>query len=258
MTLALALTWLLAGCATMPAGPQLGQLPSLSATATGLEARRLAVRSLSMRGDMMVEAPTGDLSGDTLIHAAYPDRLRADVTDPLGRPALRLVVDGPRFTMLVYGEGKAYVGSASRRNLARFVGVGLLPTEIYAILSGGLPLLGGLRGEVSLAEDRGWARLQLTAEGGRVVEGMVFSLADYAVREAWVGQGVWPQGQGLECRFGRLQPRLGSRYPLLIEVADPSGRRLTLDNDELVLNPALDGRLFEASVPAGLEVVRLP
>lgn len=258
MSVTLVLALLLAGCAGAPAGPHLGGAPSFQQAAAVLEARRLAVRSFSMRGEILMESSEGDISGEHLIQAVYPDRLRVDVVGPFGRPVLRLIVDGPRFSVLVYGENRAYLGNATRQNLARFVGVGLLPSEAYAIISGNLPLVESEGGSVGLADSPGDAFLQIAGRNGRVLQGLYFSLADYAVLRGWVADQVWQRGPGLDCRFGRFIAALGTRYPRLVEVTDASGRRLTLDNDEVVLNPPIDGKLFEEPVPAGLEVTRLP
>ncbi|CAO0824233.1 DUF4292 domain-containing protein [Desulfarculales bacterium] len=246
-------TWLMGACATMPGSPEVGQVPSSSQVVERLEARRIGVRSFSMQGEIQGQNRAGDLSGEQRLMGRYPDRLRAEVMGFFGRPALTLVSDGVRMAVLAYGENKAYRGPASRANVARFLGLSLTPAEIYSLLTGSMPLLGGGHGAVHASSQVGRAVLQLK-DGTGLEQGLLFSLDDYTVFEAWASY----RGQGLEAKFEALASQSQGRYPKRIRLSDQEGRSLTLDGDQLRINPSLDDQLFEPSLPPGMEVQELP
>lgn len=257
MLLALALSMALASCVRSPGGPAVGPLPGAPVVEQRLQARRLAVKSFIMSGQVEVVASQGELHGDHVILGAFPDRLRAEVVGPFGQPLLRVVTDGARLTVLAFRENRAYQGPASRANLARFLGLALSPAEVYAVLAGGPPLLPAeAKASVMPTSLDGQAMLKLVDPGGRVAQELIFALSDYAVQRAWLQEasGRW----GLELEYGQMQPALASRYPRYVKVVDQEGRLLVLDNDQVELNSRLDLALFRGEVPAGMEVHRLP
>ncbi|MBU1276840.1 MAG: hypothetical protein KJ720_15800 [Proteobacteria bacterium] len=220
-------------------------------------ARQQAVRSLILGGEVELKAPQGAVNGDHLIMGLAPDRLRAEVLGPFGQPLLRVVTDGRRMAVLSYRENRAYLGPATRANLARFLGLALSPGEIFALLAGCPPLLPAPAGAEVVPSDSGagQALLRLVEPGGQVVQGVVFDLGDYAVERAWLeSRGGGPS---LEMSFGRFQAALGSRYPGRLKASDGQGRSLLLISQEVKLNQKVDPALFEVSIPPGLEVVEL-
>lgn len=255
MMMVAALAWVLSACATVPGGPVAGQPPAAPQVTERLEARRLSVRTFAMSGEMDGQGPRGGLSGEHRIFGRFPDRLRAEIRGPFDKPVLLMASDGLRLTVLAYGEGKAYVGAATRANLARFLGLALTPSEAYAILAGSVPLPdSSARGEVLLSSTPGLALLKLSHRSG-MEEGLIFSMGDYSVREAWLRQGAG--GVGLTCRFEAFISTPEGSFPRRIELADSEGRGLIINNDRLQINQALDDRLFEAAIPPGLEVQSL-
>jgi outer membrane lipoprotein-sorting protein len=257
MLLALVLSLALTSCVHTPGGPTASLAPAPATARQGLEDRRLAVTSFAMSGEIELSAPQGELNGDHLILGLAPDRLRAEVLGPFGQPLLRVVIDGRRMSVLAYRENRAYVGPASRANLARFLGLSLSPAEVFAVLTGAPPLLPPpVRAEVTPVEQSGMALLRLVEPGGQAVQGLIFDPTDFAVSRAWL---EGPGGKAsLEMSFGLMQKALGSRYPRRLKAADGQGRSLLLTNSQLKLNQSPDPALFEVSVPPGLEVVKLP
>ncbi len=231
-----------------------GEAPQASQVLERLEARRQAVQSFSMQGEINGASRQGELSGEHFIRGRYPDRLRAEVMGPFNKPVLLLVCDGVRLTVLAYNENKAYVGPASRRNLGRFLGLGLTPAEAYALLSGNLPLLRSPQARVFLSSEPGKAVLQLDERSG-AQEGVIFSLGDYAVHEAWLAESG--SGFGLSARFDSWQESPAGRFPKRIQLGDREGRSLNLLNDGLKINLPLDDAIFEASLPPQVEVQTL-
>lgn len=240
----------------MPGGPLAGLAPGAAQVVERLEARRQAVRSFSMQGEIMGQNRAGELNGEQRIMGRYPDRLRAEVMGPFGRPALLLLCDGTRMAVLAYGENKAYVGPASRTNLGRFLGLALSPAEAYALLTGSVPLAGQARenGRVLLSSEPGKALLRFNQRAG-ADEGLIFNLGDHAVSEAWLSQGAG--GPGLTCRFDAFLSLPEGRYPRRVELGDGEGRTLSINSDRLTLNQVADDKAFEISLPPGLEVQSL-
>ncbi len=258
MLMAAAFACLLSACATIPLGPTIGEAPSAAQVVERLEARRMSVRAFGMRGEIVGKSARGEISGESRIFGRFPDRLRAEIMGPFDKPVLLMASDGVRLTVLAYSEGKAYVGPATRANLARFLGLALTPAEAYTLLTGSVPLpeadTGQIRGQVQLSSAPGLALLRLNRRAG-VDEGLIFGLGDYAVREAWLRQGGG--GIGLNCRFDAFENPPQGRFPRRIELTDSDGRSLTLNNDKLVINQDLDDRIFEIDIPPGLEVQNL-
>jgi outer membrane lipoprotein-sorting protein len=242
--MAVALAWLLAACAALPGGPVAGLPPEPVQVTQGLEARRQWVRTFKAQGEIQGVNAQGQLSGEHSIMGRFPDRLRAEIRGPMGRLALLLVSDGVKLTVIAPGENKAYQGPATRRNLSRFLGLALSPTEVYALVSGSVPLLPQSQAKVFLSSEPGKAVLQLDEKGGNE-EGLIFGLGDYAVYEAWLrGDRI---GLALKAKFESFQNLEGQRFPRRILLTDGDGRSLTLDNDTLVLNLPLDDAIFEVT-----------
>jgi outer membrane lipoprotein-sorting protein len=255
MLMAAALAYIMVACATLP-GPAVGVAPGPDQVVERLEARRQAVRSFAMQGELVGHSRQGELSGEHRIVGRFPDRLRAEVMGPFDKPALLLVSDGARLTVLAYGENKAYVGAASRANLGRFLGLALSPAEAYALLTGNVPLAGQIReqGQVMLSSEPGKALLRFNQRAG-ADEGLIFNLGDHAVSEAWLSRGAGVPG--LTCRFNAFVSLPEGRYPRRVELTDTEGRSLNINSDRLTINQIADDKAFEISLPPGLEVQSL-
>lgn len=255
MILVATCAWLLAACATLPGGPVAGLAPSAAQAVERLEARRQAVRSFNMQGEIQGQNRAGELNGEQRVMGRYPDRLRAEVMGPFGRPALLLLCDGTRMAVLAYGENKAYQGPASRANVARFLGLSLTPAEVYALLSGSVPLIAPQEARVLESSQAGRAVLQMK-NADNLEQGLIFSLDDHTVFESWVSDRGG--GNSLNARFESFASLAGGRYPRRIKLSDQEGRSLVLDGDQLAINPSLDDQLFEPTLPPGVEVIPLP
>ncbi len=257
LSLALA-TCLLGACATLPGGPQIGVLPSPAQAIQRLEDRRRAVRSLVLQGEISLRGSRGESSGEALIQGQYPDRLRVEVSGPFGRPVLSLISNGAWLIAVDYQAGRAYAGRASRRNLARFLGLALSLREVYALLSGSVPLLARPEhSRLTPGPEPGQATLHLLGAGGSLAQKIVFALRDYTVLRAHLQQ--WGRAESLQVRFGDFSSTpQGLRIPYRISVQDRRDREVSLLADSVVINQPLDGVLFEPQLPGGVPVERLP
>lgn len=257
MYLALSLYLLCAACAATQHPPlEIGALPQAAEVVARIDQRRLAVRSFVMQGQIRLVYPDGELNGDHLIQGVYPDRLRADVISPFGQPVMSLAINGQRLTVLAFRENKAYQGLATRRNLARFLGIAMSPAEVFALITGNPPLLKHDQSEVLATDQKAVAQLKLVAPGGALAQGVDFYLADYAVRGAWIKEADGPFS--LACQYDGLKATDAGRFPLRVELSDNHGRTLTLDNDDLSVNSPVSGRLFDLAVPPTMTVEPLP
>ncbi|MFZ5584751.1 MAG: hypothetical protein ACOZHQ_02365 [Thermodesulfobacteriota bacterium] len=254
MLVAASLALMLAACATLPGGPTAGLLPTPTQAQERLEARRLAVSGFSMEGEINAQGPGGEISGEQRILGRFPDRLRAEVMGPFGKPALLFICDGARMAVLAYGENKGYVGPATRGNVARFLGLALTPAEVYTLLTGSVPLIPNAQARVYASSAPGQALLELD-DGAGTRQGLIFSLGDYAVQQAWVSG---PKGETLNGRFESFISQDGERRPRRVVLTAGDNRMLTLMNDEVRVNPALDEALFEPVLPSGVETQELP
>ena len=254
-----ALLFLAAACATVSRGPWVGPLPTSKQVIERLEDRRLATRSFEIQGEIQVKTQDEELFGDHLIRGVFPDRLRAEVLGPFGRPILRLVSDGVRLIVLDYRENLAFVGAANRKNIGRFLGLSLSPAEIYALLTGSVPIMPHKKAQVVPAPQPGQAQLKLLGAGGAVGQGVVFSLSDFSVQRAWLREwtGQARPGPAFECVFSSFAQSGPESYPKNIEISDRDQRQISLINDKAAFNLPVDGALFEMEIPPGVEVREL-
>lgn len=252
---ALALS-LVTACAGVSTPVAVGPLPEPEEVVKRLTARRTAVRSFIMQGQISLIYPEGELHGDHLIHGVFPDHLRADIVGPFGQPVMSLATDGRRLTVLLFKENRAYQGTASRHNLGRFLGIAMSPAEIYALLTGNPPVLLHQSAAVARAADGGAAQIKLLAQSGAVEQGIDFDLADYTVTRTWLK--VIDGPGALSAVYGDFKAMGAGRYPRRAELDDGNGRTLTLQNDDLEINSTVKGDLFVLPPPAAMKTEPLP
>ena len=255
MMLTAVIAWLLTACATLPQPSTVGVLPDAVQVHQRLESRRQAVRGFMMQGEIVARGPGGEVSGEHRLLGMYPDRLRAEIDGPFGKPALLLICDGVRLAVLNHGEGKGYLGPATRTNLARFLGLMLTPAEIFTLLGGSTPLLPEAGGQVFASSVPDQAVLNLQ-DGAGLKQGVIFSPGDYAVHQAWLSD---RDGGEISAQFGNFVNLPAGRFPRRMLLTAGEGRELTLLNDSLTINPpGLDPARFEPVLPPGVEALELP
>ena len=252
------LGFLLSSCATRAPKPvSLAQLPSAAQAVERLNDRRAYVRSFVMQGEIRLEGDRGEISGEHIIQGAYPNKLRAEVSGPFGRPVLLLISDGRWMAVLDYRESKAYMGQASQRNLARFVGLDLSMESVYALLSGSMLLTPGAENiRLTLAPGGELARLKLAYGGRAMDQELFFDPVSYSLHQAVLQQPG--ESQKLEADFGDFQKGALYSYPMSIELTDRSDRKLAISCDDLKINPPLDGAIFAPRLPKGVPVELMP
>ena len=264
---------LFGGCASPQNGETESALPGAEQVLRGLRDRLQAVRSFQMQGEIHLSTPKIDLIGDHFIVGKSPDLLRAEIMGPFGQPAIFIIMNGDNLVALDYKANRAYKGRSSRKNLARFLGMALSPREVFSLLAGSAPVIDSAQSVVHPDDKPGRALLKLLAKGGGLGEGIVFSLSDFTLHQAWLRQWTGLGGQGgldsedqpkdqdssvlLDCRFSDFLQANSGRYPRQISIRDNQSRKVSLKNFELVVNPELDGELFEPKLPKGVAVSHL-
>lgn len=255
------LGFLLGACATVTPKPaSLIKLPTAAQAIERLEDRRLFVRSFAMQGEIMLEGDQGEISGEHLIQGAYPNRLRAEVMGPFGRPVLLLISDGRWLAVLDYRANKAYMGQANQRNLARFVGLNLSLESVYALLTGSVMVPPGAETiRLTAAPQTDLASLKLVYTGGEMDQRMLFDPSSYSLHKAFLHERGGPVD--LEAVFGEFQKSAYYSYPLEVTLKDHGGREgrtLVLSCDSLKINPPFAQDVFTPQLPKGVPVEILP
>ncbi len=128
----------LAACARLPTAPVAERLPVGSADELlkQLQARAAAVTGLKARGNVAVTSPQKNYSGNILLTAAKPAKLRVDILNFWGQSLVTFLSDGQEMNLLVYSDSKLYKGPATPENLRRFLPVVVSQEDFLAALTG--------------------------------------------------------------------------------------------------------------------------
>lgn len=231
------------------------------------------------------------LSGRVLYLAESPDHLRFDILSPFGVPVSTLTSNGARFSLYDLQHRSFVRGAASTCNVQRFTRVPVAPHALAEMLLGRPPLPAGLRASgieyrrqflsrgnyrIELEGDQGTSetidlgvvpddwdlpterqRLRLlgvkVSRSGRVLYEVSLdghrprSMAKIQLSAEEAALGVEPpEHSGPECA-AELASRMHVSVPKTHD-------ELTLDAEELWLNPPLRPESFTQEVPVGVSV----
>jgi hypothetical protein len=230
-----------------PAGP----LPSagqLAATLDHLRQARTALRALAR---VSYQGPDAHARGRQVVLAERPARLRLEVLSPLGTVFALTANDGA-LAVYVRNESAIYRGPATRANLEQFAHVGLTVTDVVALLLGTPPVRPGRHDVVSLDHSRGAIELWRELDGGAQVVWFDAARRPIATEERDdEGRVLWSAG------FGDFDAER-AEMPKHIDIELPAeGRRVTLELQEVEVNPVLEASLFTLATPAGVKEVPL-
>lgn len=93
-------------------------------------------------------------------------KLRLEAESPLGGSLATLTSDGEKFALLDVRNNRYLVGPANACNVARLIRLAIPPDDVVAVLMGGAPLDGAIRGVGWNPRDGGREMLTLTPPGG--------------------------------------------------------------------------------------------
>jgi len=228
-----------------------GPLPAagqLSAALEHLRQTRTALRALAR---VSYQGPDSHARGRQVVLAERPARLRLEILSPLGTVFALTANDGA-LAVYLRNEAALYRGPATRANLEQFAHVDLTVRDAVALLLGTPPRRPGRNDVVSLDRSRGAIELWRELDTGAQV--IWFDAAHRPIAtEQRDGEGrvLW------RADFGNFDAR-AAEMPQHIEIELPAqARRVTLDLQEVEVNPVLEPSLFTLATPAGVKEIPL-
>ncbi len=248
----------LTGCPVKP--PPLTPPPSIHPTADKLikrlSARERALKNFWAKGETMIKSPRERASADGSLMGLYPDALRLELIDPVGRPRMTFTSDGKQIGLLVHSEAKFYIGPATARNLSRILPLGLGIREMLVLLSGGTPLIRHKYGRVDyLARERQY-RLRLGGDPSGVYQVLWFAVPGLElVRTEILDRRSRVLFRAQFSKFRRID---GVAWPMHAVLAAPRRKvKVEFTYQWLKINLAMNRRPFAVQAPAGVKVIHL-
>ncbi|MGQ9688023.1 MAG: hypothetical protein ACUVXF_04435 [Desulfobaccales bacterium] len=132
----------LAGCRALPPAPTELELTA-DQVLSRLKAGQSDLSSFSGRGRLTLISPHQNATGTAVVLGKFPETLRVELKDPLGRSVLTFFTDGRIVEILFPREGKLLQGPATPTNLASFVPPPVTLPQALRLLAGDLPLSQG-------------------------------------------------------------------------------------------------------------------
>lgn len=247
---------LLCAAAASAACPHLPP-PGLPEDAEGLRAAVAAAQARVQRvtGSARLRVQTPGASGrlDALVAAERPDRLRLELLDFFGAPAVVLVAAGGRFGFLDVRAGTWTRGQATPENVSQLLPVALPAEELVAVLCGSAPLLPGR----ATAARPGDGLMRLWIEGLGLAQRL--DVGAGAAVEASRVTGAGGARAGYDLDFSVFRHLAGVRFPTDLRLdAAAGGSRVDLSwGQDLEINGPAAPALFALEPPPGARVVEL-
>lgn len=181
----------------------------------------------------------------------FPDSIRLEIQDPLGRPAFFVVIAGGQLKVLDAASATYYEGPARPETIARFLGVGLDAEWAARVMTGAM--LHGLNSERAFKIERG----HLLAESPDGVDRWLMTV-DSASGQIDQVRRQSNRQTNLLVGFTEYQPDGSCPMPREISVRSIiTGAELELRYLSADWSPQMDENLFILPVPEGARVVEL-
>jgi len=241
-----------AACATLPREPS--PPPAAEELLERLRFRSQALQGLKGLAYVRVSAPGKNFIGQEVIFARRPGLLRLETLSPLGNPLLYFVAAGQELFLYHPGENRYYQGAALPRHFSALLPAGLEPEEAVLILLGDFPLLASEEASVRYEPREGlWLLdVQSPARGSRQVIGI-----DPQSREVLFAE-YSREGLTRRLSFSDFKAVSPFSFPHKIHFVSPAARtELTVEYQEVTLNPEWEAHDFRLPVPKGAQVVPL-
>ncbi|MDP3937791.1 MAG: DUF4292 domain-containing protein [Deltaproteobacteria bacterium] len=214
--------------------------------------RASQVASLRAFARVQLSAPRGKFGFSEAINVVRPRQVRLDTIGPFSRVFSVLASDGARLVFLSPDEKRAYTGSPTPENLARFLPFTLDPEDIVAILLGGVP-------EPShspfVSQDRNGRDLLVRSENrsGSVslatLDGRTLQLKRLQIMDP-------TSALAAVVDYAGWKDRGGIAFPSEISIRVPSRDVLmAIRFEEMEPNARIDAGLFSPGLPPGFETV---
>lgn len=254
----LAVVVILSGCPVKP--PPLAPPPSVHPTAQNLikrlTARERGVKNFWAKGETLIKRSREEASADGSLMGLYPDALRLELIDPVGRPRMTFTSDGKQIGLLVHSEAKFYIGPATVRNLSRILPLGLGIREVLVLLSGGTPLIRYQYGRVDYLAQDGQYRLRLGGDPSGVYQVLWFAIPGFELlRTEILDKKSRVLFRAVFSKFRRIG---GVAFPMHAVLAAPRRKvKVEFTYQWLKINLAMNRRPFVVQAPPGVKVIRL-
>jgi outer membrane lipoprotein-sorting protein len=215
-----------------------------------LDEKRVALSGFRASGTLRLEGRGRQWSGRALVLARFPHRLRLELLNFFGQPALYVVSDGEEFITWAPGEN-ASRGFALGKVIATLTSLPLQDNEAMLLLAGALP-------EFQYRE----TRLFRDPQDGA----FVLSLEDPArgeIERVWLEEDAatirrLQRIQGgtslLDATFSEFTEADGFCYPREVKI-EVAGVHLALRYQVFVPNVHLDDEVFHLELPPGVKVL---
>lgn len=253
LILALGVPFLFSACATLPVLPP--EPPAAEEILRQVDARQQAVQGFKGLAQVKVSSPEKTLSAQHVLFARRPALLRVESLSPLGTPMLYVVTDGQKLNLYQPGENRYYQGTFQASSLSLALPSELTPEEVVSFLLGGVPR-------------RDYEKISIRADRK---EGLwVLDLLSPSRGES---QTLWVHPQSfhiLRAEFNRprfsyhiyysdFRQTKGILFPqrMLLTSVDPQ-TKISVEFQEMELNPGWEGQDFLLPVPRGATVLSLP
>ncbi len=253
LILALGVPFLFSACATVPVLPP--EPPAAEEILQQVDARQQAVQGLKGLAQVKVSSPEKTLSAQHVLFARRPALLRVESLSPLGTPMLYVVTDGQKLNLYQPGENRYYQGTFQAGSLSLALPPELTPEEVVSFLLGGVPR-------------RDYEKISIRADRK---EGLwVLDLLSPSRGES---QTLWVHPQSFHISRAEFnRPRFsyhiyysyfrqtkGILFPqrMLLTSVDPQ-TKISVEFQEMELNPGWEGQDFLLPVPRGATVLSLP
>jgi hypothetical protein len=246
--IAVLLVLLGAGCARVPP-------PDLSRNPEELleQVRASQGRVTACRGSARLVVSSPELSGslDAWAAAEKGGRVRVELFDFFGNPAAVLVASEGHLALYDARAGTVYRGEDTPENLARLVPVPIGARDLAWVVCGSAPLLAG---RAVLAESGdGVLLLEIAGETGREI--VAVGEGGGATRASFLP--APSAGPAWRVEFSVFRHLGGERVPRDVEPRG-GGAEVSLHwKDDLEVNHAPEGALFQLETPRGARVVDL-
>jgi outer membrane lipoprotein-sorting protein len=184
---------MLAGCrGTMPGAKARPSVPPISPEQifSQLKARQGGLTAFAAKGRITLISPEQNATGTALLKGKFPETLRVDIKDPLGRSVLSFFTDGQMVEVLFPRENKLFQGPATPTNLASFIPPGVKVSQALRLMVGDLPLSSGPPTRVKPESGENAYLLEWVGKDGTLEERLWVAGADVQPqKEEWYGAG---------------------------------------------------------------------
>jgi hypothetical protein len=112
--------------------------------------------SLQGVAKVKLHTPERSISGTQILLVGVPDRLRAETLSPFGTPLMVMAANGSELAVLLPGDNRFYLGSATPENIGRFTRLPLRLADLVGILLFHPPRIAYQKLHASAGADGGW------------------------------------------------------------------------------------------------------